>query len=64
MTEGELDKTAQYDGKDFNNMYMTSLIQNLIDNDWQVQAALINRGWLEVDSVEDLQAYEGLAEIL
>lgn len=45
-------------------MYMTSLIQNLIDNDWQVQAALINRGWLEVDSVEDLQAYEGLAEIL
>ena len=56
-----LDKTAQYDGKDFNNMYMTSLIQDMIDSGWQVQAALINRGWLEVDSVEDLQAYEGLA---
>lgn len=59
-----LDKTAHYDSKDFNNMYMTSLIQNLIDHGWQVQAALINRGWLEVDSVEDLQAYEGLAQIL
>lgn len=59
-----LDKTAYYDGKDFNNMYMTSLIQNMIDSGWHVQAALINRGWLEVDSVEDLQAYEGLAQIL
>lgn len=59
-----LDKTAYYDGKDFNNMYMTSLIQDMIDSSWHVQAALINRGWLEVDSVEDLQAYEGLAQIL
>lgn len=53
-----MDKAATYDGKDYDNMYMTSLLQNLIDNDWDVQAALINNGWLEVDSVEDLQAYE------
>lgn len=59
-----MDKTATYDGKDFNNMYMTSLIQNIIDAGWNVQAALINRGWLEVDSVEDLQAYESLDNIL
>ena len=39
-------------------MYMTSLIQNLIDSGWHVQAALIHGGWLEVDSVEDLQSYE------
>lgn len=55
-----MDKTAHYDGKDFNNMYMTSLIQNIIDIGWNVQAALINRGWIEVDSVEDLEAYDEL----
>lgn len=59
-----MDKAAQYDGKDFNNMYMTSLIQNIIDSDWNVRAALINRGWLEVDSVDDLEAYEKLKDIL
>lgn len=58
-----LDKTAIYDGKDFDNMYMTSLIQNIIDTGWDVRAALINRGWLEVDSVDDLQAYENLQEL-
>lgn len=55
-----MDKQATYDGKDFNNMYMTSLIQNIIDSGWNVQAALINNGWLEVDSVEDLEAYKKL----
>lgn len=53
-----MDKTAIYDGKDFNNMYMTSLIQNLIDSGWNVRPALINGGWIEIDSVEDLQVYE------
>ncbi len=59
-----MDKTAKYDGKDFNNMYMTSLIQNFINTGWNVRAALINRSWLEVDSVEDLEAYESLENIL
>lgn len=53
-----MDKSALYDGKDFNNIYMTSLIQNLIDTGWNVRASLINRGWLEVDSVQDLEIYE------
>ena len=53
-----MDKTAVYDGKDFNNMYMTSLIQSLIDSDWNVRPALVSSGWIEVDSVEDLQVYE------
>lgn len=59
-----MDKAALYDGKDYNNMYMTSLIQNLIDSEWNVRASLINRGWLEVDSVEDLEAYESQSELL
>ena len=58
-----MDKTATYDGKDFNNMYMTSLIQSLIDSGWSVRPALISRGWIEVDSVQDLEAYEGKKNI-
>lgn len=53
-----MNRMKEYDGQDFDNMYMTSLIQSIIDSNWYVRAALINRGWLEVDSVEDLQAYE------
>lgn len=52
-----MDKQAMYDGKDFNNMFMTSLIQHMIDNGWQAQVALVNNGWVEVDSVEDLEVY-------
>ena len=58
----QLDRNATYDGKDFNNMYMTSFLQALIDAGWQAKAALVNNGWLEIDSVEDLEQYELLAQ--
>ncbi|RLA04469.1 MAG: phosphocholine cytidylyltransferase family protein [Gammaproteobacteria bacterium] len=58
----QLDRTATYDGKDFNNMYMTSFLQLLIDNSWKAKAVLVNNGWLEVDSVEDLSQYETMAK--
>ncbi|MEW6984340.1 NTP transferase domain-containing protein [Colwelliaceae bacterium 6471] len=57
-----LDRNATYDGKDFDNMYMTSFLQALIDAGWQAKAALVNNGWLEIDSVEDLEQYELLAK--
>jgi len=53
-----LDRDAIYDGKDFRNMYMTSFIQALINSGWAVKAALVNNGWLEVDTKDDLDAYE------
>ena len=56
-----LDRTAIYDGKDFDNMYMTSFLQNLINAGWKVKAVLVESGWLEVDSTEDLNCYEALA---
>lgn len=56
-----LDRSALYDGKDFDNMYMTSFIQHLIDSGWEVRAAETDNGWLEVDSVSDLQRYEAMA---
>lgn len=55
-----LDKTAVYDGKAFPQMYMTSFLQILTDRGFPLQAALINGGWLEVDTATDLKTYEGL----
>jgi choline kinase len=56
-----LDRSAVYDGKDFDNMYMTSFLQLLINDGWKAKAVEVNNGWLEVDSVEDLEQYEKMA---
>jgi L-glutamine-phosphate cytidylyltransferase len=53
-----LDKDKLYDGQDYDNMYMTSLIQMIIDQLMNVQPIFINGGWIEVDSIEDLEAYK------
>ena len=55
-----LDKNQIYDGKDYDNMYMTSFIQMIIDNMVYVKPVFINGGWIEIDSVEDLNVYEKL----
>ncbi len=57
----ELDRTADYDGNDFFNMYMTSFIQLLINANWKIKASMVKSGWLEVDSVDDLTTYEDMA---
>ena len=57
-----LDRKKTYDGKNFDNMYMTSFLQSLIDAKWKVQAVNVNHGWLEVDTVSDLDLYENLAK--
>lgn len=56
-----LDREATYDGKDFQNMYMTSFLQQVIERDFDVRAIPVASGWLEVDSVEDLECYESMA---
>jgi choline kinase len=53
----EMDRSKLYDGKDFNNMYMTSFIQYLIDAGHRVRGVPIDNGWLEVDTAEDLEMY-------
>ncbi|WP_295052854.1 phosphocholine cytidylyltransferase family protein [Sulfuricurvum sp.] len=50
-----LDKTELYDGKDYNNMYMTSFIQMVIDNLMNVKPVFIHGGWVEIDTVDDLK---------
>lgn len=52
-----MDRDAIYDGKDFDNMYMTSFLQYLIDSGWDARAAFTDNGWLEVDTVEDLDQF-------
>jgi L-glutamine-phosphate cytidylyltransferase len=49
-----MDQSIKYDGKDYDNMYMTSFIQHLINSGWEVRAAFINNGWAEVDCEADL----------
>jgi hypothetical protein len=56
-----LDPTATYEGRDFRNMYMTSLLQLLIGAGWRVKGVPVENGWLEVDSVEDPRIYEKMA---
>ncbi|TPH17081.1 sugar phosphate nucleotidyltransferase [Litorilituus lipolyticus] len=58
----QLDRNGLFDGKDFDNMYMTSFLQALIDAGWQAKAAIVNNGWLEIDSVDDLEEYESMAK--
>ena len=49
-----------FDGKDRKNMYMTSFLQHLIDSGWNLGAATVESGWIEVDTTEDLALYERL----
>jgi choline kinase len=55
-----LDPSATYDGKDLANMYMTSFLQDLIDHGHRLRAVPVDGGWLEVDTIEDLELYRRL----
>jgi choline kinase len=56
-----LDRQRLYDGRDLPRMFMTSFLQELIDRQFDVGAAFIDGGWLEVDTISDLEKYESLA---
>lgn len=58
----QMDRSANYDGNDFDNMYLTSFIQHLINIGWPVKAVPVENGWLEIDTVEDLEYYEKMIE--
>jgi len=57
----QLDRNEIYDGKDFDNMYMTSFLQLLINAGWEAKAVLVENGWLEIDTTDDLNHYENMA---
>lgn len=58
-----LDRQAIYDGKKFDSMFMTSFLQLIIDRLSPIQAVFINGGWLEIDNLQDLKAYEKLDSV-
>lgn len=43
---------------EFKKIYMTSFLQLLIDNLMPIEAVFINGGWVEFDTVKDLEVYE------
>ncbi|WP_293800217.1 phosphocholine cytidylyltransferase family protein [uncultured Bosea sp.] len=53
-----LDTLGPYLGKDKANMFMTTFVQLLIEAQFDVGPAFTSNGWLEVDSLADLEAYE------
>lgn len=55
-----LDPAGPYDGRDRDNMYMTSFLQHLIDHVGPLAAVQVDGGWLEVDTTDDLETYEAL----
>ena len=57
-----MDRGASYDGGSFENMYMTAFLRHLIASGLEVRGVVVEGGWLEVDSVSDLDLYERLHE--
>ena len=55
-----LDPTGPYEGRDRDHMFMTAFVQLMIDDDVPVHAVMVDRGWLEVDTCDDLHLYAGL----
>ncbi len=52
-----LDKNKSYYNNKFNNMYLTTLLQLIIDNLIDVTPVMIEGGWVEIDSLEDINNY-------
>jgi L-glutamine-phosphate cytidylyltransferase len=50
-----LDKNVRYDGKDFDNMYMTSFLQLIADRLAPLTPVFIENGWMEIDAPSDLE---------
>ncbi len=51
----KLDRNILYDGKDMNNMYMTTFLQLIADNLIPLTPVFINSGWIEIDEPKDLE---------
>ncbi len=58
----QLDPTDTFDGKNLPNMYMTSFIHLVATKHMPVKATPIHHGWLEVDTLEDLERYKSLPQ--
>jgi choline kinase len=55
-----LDPGGPYEGRDRDGMFMTALLQLLVDRGVPVGAVAVDGGWVEVDTNDDLATYEAL----
>ena len=44
------------------DIYMTDFLQLLIDSGELIHSVKVNSGWIEIDSQEDLEAYQALIQ--
>lgn len=51
-----LSRDAIYDGKTFDQMYMTSFLQMIIDHIMPIKAVLVHGGWIEIDCIQDMES--------
>lgn len=49
-----LDRTLLYEGRNIDEMYMTTFLQLIAENLMPIQAVMIQNGWMEVDKPSDL----------
>lgn len=54
VINGSLSKT----GRSYEKMYMTDLLQGMVEEGHKLRAVHINRGWYEIDDCEDLEVVE------
>ena len=55
-----LDPNGNYEDRDRDHMFMTAFLQLMIDDGERVQAVIVDGGWLEVDTCDDLDVYRAL----
>ena len=53
-----LRKNSSKSDQELDNIYMTDFLQMIIDSGVPIKAVEVENGWLEIDSVEDLEHYE------
>lgn len=51
---------TRFMGRSAKMMYMTDLLEALIVSGEKIHAVPIEHGWLEIDTVEDLEQYEAM----
>lgn len=51
------DPAWQFRGRDLTGLYMTDLLQYMADDDWDIRGVRVHGGWLEVDTIDDLDTY-------
>lgn len=45
-------------------MYMTDFLQALIDEGYKLRSVPVKGGWLEIDSLKDLESYQNMPELI